>query len=99
MDLSAQSLARKCDGLHMFADGLGLTTLAVFGQAFFNETLREEHTFVEAFHKAAEHISQRERGEKKQASLPQMHVGIAIPPKLAVLERRLRFLAGLAVYL
>jgi hypothetical protein len=59
-----------------------------FGQAFFVEALRQSRSFVEAFGLARLAIERRERAEGDLPSLPQLHLGKDIAPKLRELERR-----------
>jgi hypothetical protein len=61
-----------------------------FGEAYFDQQLRSEISFIEAFHKAANAIAARELAEGLTASEPQIHVGAEIEAKLEVLENRLR---------
>jgi hypothetical protein len=60
-----------------------------FGDAYFNDALQSETSFVSAFDQAAKSIAERERAEGLTPSQPQIHVGSAIRTKLAELERRL----------
>lgn len=57
-----------------------------FGEAYFVQALQETRSFIEAFGKARLWIEQREKGEGKEPSLPQSHVGAGIVPKLLALE-------------
>lgn len=57
-----------------------------FGEAYFVEALKDTRSFVEAFGKARLWIEAREKGEGKEPSLPQLHVGAGIMPRLRVLE-------------
>jgi len=59
-----------------------------FGQAFFAEALRQTFSFVEAFDRARERIVEWERQERLEPSSPQIHIGTAIRPRLAQLERQ-----------
>jgi hypothetical protein len=61
-----------------------------FGEAYFDQQLRSEVSFIKAFHKAANAIAARELAEGLTASEPQIHVGAEIEAKLEVLENRLR---------
>ena len=61
-----------------------------FGQAFFDEQLREIFSFTEAFAAAKTRIGEWEASEGLKASEPQMALGMAIAPKLEALESRLR---------
>ncbi len=67
-----------------------LNDFTYFGQAYFKEQLREEFSFVKAFHDAREAITEREKREGLTPSRPQIHIGPAIEAKLAGLEARLR---------
>jgi hypothetical protein len=60
-----------------------------FGRAFFDEALRQTHSFVDAFERAKAAVSRREEAEKRPPSHPQVFVGPAIRPKLEQLEQRL----------
>jgi hypothetical protein len=64
-----------------------------FGRAFFDEQLREEISFIDAFERALPVIAAREKAKGFKLSEPQMRVGAAIRPRLAALEQRLRALA------
>ncbi|MGH6962412.1 MAG: C13 family peptidase [Dongiaceae bacterium] len=66
-----------------------------FGDAYFNQELRRQSSFIAAFDGAAAAIAKRERAEDLQPSEPQIYVGPAIRAKLAEFERRLS--AGPAV--
>lgn len=57
-----------------------------FGEAYFVEALKDTRSFVEAFGKARAWIEAREKGEGKEPSLPQLHVGAGIVPRLRALE-------------
>jgi hypothetical protein len=59
-----------------------------FGQAYFVEALQDTRSFIEAFGKAQRWIAVREKAEGKEPSLPQLHVGAGIVPKLRELEGR-----------
>ena len=61
-----------------------------FGQAYFNEGLRQTLSFSEAFAQAKAAIAARERAQGLEASNPQMYLGKAMAAKLASVERRLR---------
>jgi hypothetical protein len=61
-----------------------------FGQAYFNEQLRAEFSFIEAFNKSALRIRQRELSEGLTQSYPQVHIGPAARAKLYELEQRVR---------
>jgi hypothetical protein len=59
-----------------------------FGEAFFNQALRGEDSFVRAFDKARELVAQRERVEgRSPPSDPQLDLGQAMAEKLKTLER------------
>jgi hypothetical protein len=61
-----------------------------FGEAYFDDALRSETSFVDAFDRAEKAIARREKAETLKASFQQMRVGRLIGPKLAELERRIR---------
>jgi hypothetical protein len=65
-----------------------------FGRAYFNEALRRTYSFVDAHADASKRVGQWESTEELKPSLPQIHVGAAIRPKLAEIEARLRKLNG-----
>ena len=67
-----------------------LNDFTYFGQAYFEERLRQDFSFVEAFHDARQAIAAREKQEGLTPSQPQIHIGSAIESKLAELEARLR---------
>jgi hypothetical protein len=60
-----------------------------FGKAFFDEALRQTHSFAAAFETARQLVGERERRERVDPSRPQMYVGGAIREKLPALEARL----------
>lgn len=60
-----------------------------FGKAYFDQQLRTEYSFVDAFKKAKEEIKQRELREDRTPSLPQIHIGSDIEAKLDDLHTRL----------
>ncbi len=60
-----------------------------FAKAYFDEALRQTHSFVAAFDQARAAIARREATEKKTPSNPQIFVGSAIRLKLEALQRRL----------
>jgi hypothetical protein len=60
-----------------------------FGKAFFDEALRQTHSFAAAFETARELVGERERRERVDPSRPQIFVGNAIREKLRALEARL----------
>lgn len=66
-----------------------LNDFTYFGEAYFNDQLREGFSFVEAFHDARVAITAREEREGLSPSEPQIFVGAAIEAKLAELEARL----------
>ncbi|MGH6932082.1 MAG: C13 family peptidase [Dongiaceae bacterium] len=68
-----------------------------FGEAYFDQQLRREYSFVAAFENARRAIAERERTEKLTPSDPQIHIGSAIQTKLDELEQRLRGLGGTAL--
>lgn len=61
-----------------------------FGDAYFNNALRREWSFIRAFDIADVTIAEREEEEGLRASLPQIDVGRDIAAKLAILERTVR---------
>lgn len=65
-----------------------------FGKAYFDQQLRRELSFIEAFHKATEVIEEWETADDLTPSVPQIHVGDAVGAKLDALERRLKELNG-----
>jgi hypothetical protein len=64
--------------------------LTYFGRAYFDEALRETHSFAKAFEAARRAVSERERSEHLTPSSPQIFVGAAIDERLAAIEARLR---------
>lgn len=60
-----------------------------FGEALYDEALRETFSFGEAFDAAKKTVSERERAEGFPPSNPQMAMGKAMRNKLAELEQRL----------
>ncbi len=60
-----------------------------FGQAYFNEALRNTLSFTEAFGMARENIAVREKAEGMALSEPQMLAGKNIGPVLQKLQERL----------
>ena len=70
-----------------------LNDFTYFGQAYFDEQLRRQTSFVAAFHDAAEAIAAREQDEGLTPSEPQIFLGQAMAGKLAELESRLERLA------
>lgn len=61
-----------------------------FGEAYFDQQLRGEVSFIEAFYKAADAIAARESAEGLPASEPQIHIGSRIAAKLKAIEARAR---------
>lgn len=61
-----------------------------FGEAYFDQQLRQEFSFVTAFEKARLAIAEREKNEELTPSEPQIYIGPAIQAKLDELELRLR---------
>ena len=61
-----------------------------FGRAYFDQALRDTFSFVNAFPRAAKTVGKWEKEQKLEPSLPQIHVGAAIEPKLKELEARLQ---------
>lgn len=57
-----------------------------FGEAYFAEALGNSRSFVGAFDKARAWIEAREKREGKEPSLPQIHIGKGIVPRLRALE-------------
>jgi len=60
-----------------------------FGKAYFDEALRQTHSFVDAFALATPVIAERERKEKFDGSDPRIAVGSAIREPLAALAGEL----------
>ena len=60
-----------------------------FGNAYFNEALRNTFSFIKAFDIAKPVIAAREKKEDFEPSNPQMALGAAIGDKLATLEKQL----------
>jgi hypothetical protein len=60
-----------------------------FGKAYFDEALRQTHSFTRAFEMAAPAIELREKSGNHEPSKPVMVVGAAIGETLARLERQL----------
>ena len=65
------------------------TEWTYFGKAFFDEALRETHSFVEALEIAKPVIAAREKEQGYTASEPQMSLGEDIKPRLVKLQRQL----------
>lgn len=63
-----------------------------FGEFYFDDQLREQYSFIEAFSDARLAIAEREQDEGLTPSLPQIHIGSSIESKLEALEQRLRTL-------
>jgi peptidase C13-like protein len=61
-----------------------------FGKAYFDEALRETHSFIDAFAIAKPRIEQREKQSDYEPSDPRIFIGEAIRAPLAQLERELR---------
>ena len=64
-------------------------TWTYFGRAYFDEALRQTHSFTEAFEIARPVIEAREKKEGFDPSRPQMVAGTAIIAKLAQLQKQL----------
>ena len=60
-----------------------------FGKAFFDEALRQTHSFAAAFETARQLVGERETRARVEPSRPQIYVGNAIREKLPALEARL----------
>jgi hypothetical protein len=60
-----------------------------FGKAFFDEALRQTHSFAAAFETAQQLVGERETRARVEPSRPQIYVGNAIREKLPTLEARL----------
>lgn len=60
-----------------------------FGRAFFDEQLRAEYSFTEAFDAAVAVIAEREQAEELPPSEPQIHIGSAIGERLDALRSRI----------
>ncbi len=63
-----------------------------FGEFYFDDQLRQQYSFIEAFSDARIAIAEREQDEGLTPSLPQIHIGTSIESKLEALEQRLRTL-------
>lgn len=61
-----------------------------FGKAYFDEALRATHSFTAAFEMALPVITEREKKDNFDPSLPQMALGADIAPKLQAIETALR---------
>ena len=66
-----------------------LNDYTYFGQAYFDQQLREQSSFVDAFHDAVATITARERSERLPPSEPQISLGRAMSGKLRELENRI----------
>ena len=60
-----------------------------FSKAYYDEALRQTHSFEQAFTLAKESIRQRELKEGLEASNPQLYMGAEMKEKLTRLEKRL----------
>jgi hypothetical protein len=60
-----------------------------FGEALYEEALRETYSFAEAFDAAKKSLAEREKAEHFPPSNPQFAMGSAMRKKLAALEKRL----------
>lgn len=60
-----------------------------FGEAYFNQELRTQQSFLTAFTDASAKISKWEQAQGMTPSVPQLHLGTAIAPRLSMLQRRL----------
>ncbi|HSS26343.1 MAG TPA: C13 family peptidase [Usitatibacter sp.] len=60
-----------------------------FGRAYFDEALRQTHSFTKAFDIARPLIEQREQAEKFDPSMPQISVGAAAQAKVDALAAQL----------
>lgn len=70
---------------------------SIFGDAYFNEALRRDHSFERAFRTASEIISRRERlAGIAPPSAPQIDVGAEMSAKLGELERSLGGRVGIS---
>ncbi|MGH6926816.1 MAG: C13 family peptidase, partial [Dongiaceae bacterium] len=65
-----------------------------FGEAYFDQALRRDLSFVRAFGQAEKAIGAREKTEGLKPSFPQIRIGRLIGPKLEELERTMRQLAA-----
>ncbi|HLY58636.1 MAG TPA: C13 family peptidase [Stellaceae bacterium] len=61
-----------------------------FGEALIGQALRQQRSFIEAFHTAAGTIAEREKREGLTPSQPQIFVGDAMPDRLSALEKDLQ---------
>ncbi|HEX7954201.1 MAG TPA: C13 family peptidase [Burkholderiales bacterium] len=60
-----------------------------FSKAYYDEALRQTHSFAKAFALAEQSIHRREQQEGLEASHPQIYLGEAMKAKLSKLEKRL----------
>jgi Peptidase C13 family len=60
-----------------------------FGDAYFNQALRQQRDFIAAFEQARKTIAARESAEDLTPSEPQIHVGAALRERLKEFENRL----------
>jgi len=60
-----------------------------FGEAYFQQQLTKNDSFIRAFDRASQAIAKREKQEHIIPSLPQLYVGEKIRPRLVELENRL----------
>lgn len=60
-----------------------------FGDAYINQALRQDRSFISAFNRARDIIAAREAAEEKTPSRPQIYIGAAMKTKLDALEQRL----------
>ncbi len=61
-----------------------------FGRAYFDQALRDTFSFTDAFPRAVKTVGKWEKEQKLDPSLPQIHIGDAIKPKLREIEARLK---------
>jgi hypothetical protein len=61
-----------------------------FGEAYFDQQLRQEWSFVDAFSGASRTIAEREKVEGLTPSEPQIYVGSAIRSRLSAFEQRIK---------
>jgi hypothetical protein len=60
------------------------------GKAYFDEELRHHISFISAFDKAKQTISESEKANSYKPSNPQIYIGPAIRQQLSKLESRLQ---------
>jgi hypothetical protein len=60
-----------------------------FGEAYFQQQLTKNDSFIKAFNLASQAIAKREKQEHITPSMPQLSVGEKIRPRLEALENRL----------